>query len=195
MRFLKDQRSSRLFPRQATGAIRRVDGLAVNFNLKHKGASAMLSARDVMNSKVISISPETTVAETIDILIEHGISGMPVVDADNHILGVVTEFAVLAVTYDPSVAADPVSRHMTKDVITVASSDPITKVADLFIIHRIRRVLVVQDGKLAGLISRRDLLKTATSCHRALTNISPFAAKAAQRQSSPSQGPVPSLTA
>ena len=121
----------------------------------------MLTARDLMNSEVVTISPETTVTQAIDILTKYGVSGLPVVDVDNHVLGIITEFALLAIVYDPSVATDPVSQYLTKDVISVAVDDPVSTVADVFILHRIRRVLVVKNGKLVGLISRRDVLKAA----------------------------------
>ncbi len=133
-----------------------------------------------MNSNVIAVSPDTTVAEAIDTLAEYRFSGLPVIDPDGHVLGVVTEFALLAIAYDPKVAADAVAQHMTKDVISVACGDPVSRVADLFIIHRIRRIFVLDAGKLVGVISRRDLLKAARNSREALTAPSPFAARASQ---------------
>ena len=143
-------------------------------------------ARDLMNSDVMSIPPETTVGQAIDILIEHGISGLPVVDADRHVLGIITEFALLAIAYDPNVVNDPVAQHMTKNAIAVETNDPLTRVADLFIVNRIRRVLVLQGGKLAGLISRRDLLKAVRNSGKAMCSISPFSARNQNAASLPS---------
>ena len=142
----------------------------------------MFAVEHMMNANVIAISPETTVGEAIDTLAEYEISGVPVVDPDGHILGVVTEFALLAIAYDPKVVADPVSQHMTKEVISVAYGDSVTRVADLFILLRIRRVFVLENGKLVGLISRRDLLKAARNSREPLTKAQPFAARAAQSQ-------------
>jgi CBS domain-containing protein len=142
----------------------------------------MLTARDLMNSSVIAVGPETTVEEAIDMLIQHRISGLPVVDSDRQILGIITEFALLSIVYDPNVATDPVSRHMTKEVISVAADECASKVADVFILHRIRRVLVQNGKKLVGLISRRDLLKAARKSCRSLTTASPFAEQAASKE-------------
>ena len=51
--------------------------------------------KDLMNPAVIAILPETTVARAIDMLIEHGVSGLPVVTSDKQVLGIITEFALL----------------------------------------------------------------------------------------------------
>jgi len=139
----------------------------------------MLTAKDLMRPEVVTISPETTVGKAIDILIEHGVSGLPVVDSDNRVSGIITEFALLSTVYDPSVRTDPVSQYMTKEVISVSSDERASRVADLFILHRIRRVIVEEHGKLAGLISRRDLLKAARELPQSLTAPSPFAEQAA----------------
>ena len=128
----------------------------------------MLMAKDIAVSDLVSISPETTVEKAIDCLMAHRISGLPIVGHDAQILGVITEFALLAVAYEPDIASEPVSHHMTKDVISVETDAPITKIADLFVRHRIRRVFVVQDGKLVGLISRRDLLGAIMNSRKAL---------------------------
>jgi CBS domain-containing protein len=129
----------------------------------------MFAARDLMKSDIVTVSPETTVGEAIDILLNFGVSGLPVVDREKRVLGIITEYAMLAITYDPKIVGDAVSRHMTKDVISVDVDDRAQKIADAFILHRIHRVLVKKDGKLAGVISRRDLLKAARNFCKSLT--------------------------
>lgn len=119
----------------------------------------MIRARDIMTADVMSIAPERSVGEAIDMLLELGISGLPVVDAAGSLVGIVTEFALLAITYDQSVMTHPVAQHMTTNVITVDADAPISHVADLCIVHRVRRVPVVERGRLTGLISRRDVLR------------------------------------
>jgi len=137
-----------------------------------------------MNSELISILPLATVGEAIDILIESQVSGLPVVDADGDIFGLVTEYALLAIAYDANVVNHPVCQHMTKEIISVECDDPLNKVADLFILHKIRRVFVMQDGKLVGLIGRRDLLKAVRESGSEICSTVPFAAsKTEQRQS------------
>ncbi len=124
-----------------------------------KWGTIMLTARDIMTDNVMTIGPNATVQEAIEILLQHRISGLPVVDANDKLIGIVTEFALLAVAYDEEVRQEKVLKHMTTELITVAPEDPIRKVADLCIMHRVRRVPVIENGRLIGLIARCDVLK------------------------------------
>jgi CBS domain-containing protein len=119
----------------------------------------MLTARDIMTEEVLSIRPTATVEEAIELLLMRRISGLPVVDDRDRLVGIVTEFALLAIAYDPNITRDKVSQHMTTDVLTVDADDSIRKVADLCIVHRVRRVPVMEHGRLVGLIARRDVLR------------------------------------
>lgn len=119
----------------------------------------MLTARDIMTEDVVSIRPTATVEEAIDLLLMQRISGLPVVDDRDRLVGIVTEFALLAIAYDPGIVHDTVAQHMTTDVLSVDADEPIRKVADLCIVHRVRRVPVMNNGRLVGLIARRDVLK------------------------------------
>ena len=119
----------------------------------------MLTAAEIMTTDLVTIAPEATVQEATDLLLERQISGLPVVDRHGRLVGVITEFALLAMVYDRDVQNQPVSRHMTPDVISVEADDPVSRVADLCIVHRVRRVPVMKDGQLVGVIARRDVLK------------------------------------
>lgn len=119
----------------------------------------MLTARDIMTEGVVTIRPTCTIREAIELLLSERISGLPVLDDRGRLAGIVTEFALLAVAYDDKVLNEPVALHMTTDVLTVDASDPVRKVADLCVVHRVRRVPVLDDGRLAGLISRCDVLR------------------------------------
>jgi CBS domain-containing protein len=119
----------------------------------------MLTARDIMTENVVTILPTCSVRSAIELLISEQISGLPVVDENDCLVGIVTEFALLATAYDERVTSDAVSKHMTTDVLTVDIDDSVRKVADLFVVHRVRRVPVMDRGRVIGLISRRDVLK------------------------------------
>jgi CBS domain-containing protein len=119
----------------------------------------MLTARDIMTEGVITTRPTSTIQEAIETLLSERISGLPVVDERGRLVGIVTEFALLAVAYDERVLSDTVAQHMTTDLLTVDVDDPVRKVADLCVVHRVRRVPVLDNNKLVGLIARSDVLR------------------------------------
>jgi CBS domain-containing protein len=124
-----------------------------------KRSADMLSAGAIMTTDLVTVQPEASIEEAIELLLGQQISGLPVTDDDGRLVGVVTEFALLAVTYDRRVKNHTVSQHMTREVITVDIDDPVSRVADLCIVHRVRRVPVMKDGRLVGVIARRDVLR------------------------------------
>jgi CBS domain-containing protein len=119
----------------------------------------MLTAGAIMTPNLVTVRPDASIADAIDLLLREQISGLPVVDDDNRLIGVITEFALLAVAYDRRVKNHTVGQHMTRELITVDVDDPISRVADLCIVHRVRRVPVLRNGRMAGVIARRDVLR------------------------------------
>src|ERR1044071_8042766 len=98
------------------------------------GDFAMLTAGAIMTSDLVTVRPDASVQEAIDILLSQQISGLPVTEDDGRLVGVITEFALLAVAYDKRVKNHTVGQHMTRDIITVDIDDPISRVADLCIV-------------------------------------------------------------
>jgi CBS domain-containing protein len=119
----------------------------------------MLTAGAIMTPDLVTVGPDASIEAAIETLLSKEISGLPVVDETGRLVGVITEFALLAVAYDQRVKNHTVSQHMTRDVITVDVNDPLSRVADVCIVHRVRRVPVMQNGRLVGLIARRDVLR------------------------------------
>jgi two-component system, chemotaxis family, chemotaxis protein CheY len=124
--------------------------------------TSVYRCRNVMNSDVITIKPDATVDEAIALLLQHGISGLPVVDDQNRLLGVVTEFNLLQSITQPDLKSEPVSRVMSTEVMTVDEDTIPLKVVNIMQEHHVRRVPVVRDNELVGLISRRDILRYVT---------------------------------
>jgi CBS domain-containing protein len=119
----------------------------------------MLTAAAIMTDELVTIHPESTLKEAIENLLGHQATGLAVIDDDGHLVGIITEFALLAMAYDRDVRRQPVARHMTRDVICADVNTPLNRVADLFILHRIRQMPVLRNERLAGMISRRDVLQ------------------------------------
>ena len=141
-----------------------------------------MQARDIMTTTVVTASPQMPVRELARLLLKHNISAVPVVDTDNRILGIVSEgdlmrraevgterhrswwLSLLAGAED--LARDYVKSHgrraddiMTRDVVTITEDMPAGEIAGLLEKRRIKRVPVVRDRHLVGIVSRADLLR------------------------------------
>ena len=121
-----------------------------------------LKVKDYMAKKLITLKRNTNVVEAMGVLLEKGISGVPVVDDDGQLVGVLSEVDIMQVVvqdsyYDESMGI--VGDYMRSPVDTVGPDVDIYTVAELFIEQHRRRFPVVSDGKLVGQISRRDVLR------------------------------------
>ena len=115
----------------------------------------MPTIREIMQSDLITVEPKTPVRDAISLLIEHGISGLPVVDDQKRIVGVLSEKDILKVFYE---GEQEVGALMTADPECVSVDDPLVDVIDMLMANNFRRVLVHEQGKLVGLVSRADLM-------------------------------------
>jgi CBS domain-containing protein/rubredoxin len=113
-----------------------------------------VTALDVMTPDPLTFRPDTTVHDAAATLAEHRISGAPVVLDDGSIVGIVSEYDLIART------GKTVREVMTRDVITVPDTASIDRVRALLVTQRLKRVPVVNtNGTLVGLISRADLVR------------------------------------
>jgi CBS domain-containing protein len=119
----------------------------------------MYQVKDAMKKNVVSIVPNATVEEAIRTLLEHQISGAPVIDKEGKLVGIISQFQLLEVLYDPQIRTQRVQQIMTKDVLTIEDSALLGTAANLFVLHRIHRIPVLKSGRVVGVISRSDLLK------------------------------------
>jgi CBS domain-containing protein len=114
-----------------------------------------------MNKHVVGIDPEATVAEAIEILTQQHIGGLPVVTADRAVVGIISELALIDVVFDPAVKHAPISRYMNPEVHVVHPDEPLSRAAQLFALYSFRRLPVVENGRLVGIVTRRDLMNYA----------------------------------
>jgi len=113
-------------------------------------------------NEVVTVSPEASVREAVDLLCEHRIGALPVVDPETGVvLGIVTERDVLAKCCRSCTAsADiPVSEIMTADVVTGNPTDRVVDTLRMMSEKRIRHVPLVDEGKLVGIVSIGDVLR------------------------------------
>ena len=124
----------------------------------------MITAEQIMTTGVVTITPEATISDAIELMLVRCVRGLPVVDSDGFLVGMITEFALLAMAYDKRITDQSVAEHMTRNVISVEAGDPLSRVADQFIVQRVRRLPVLKNGRLAGLVSRVDVLRALYNC-------------------------------
>jgi CBS domain-containing protein len=120
--------------------------------------------REFMVTNVVTLRPDMPIREAIDILLKHRISGAPVVDAAGHLLGTLSEKDCLRVFANAAFYhTDPgeVEDYMTRDVCTIDPEADLFRAADIFLKNSFRRLPVVENGRLVGQISRRDVLNAS----------------------------------
>jgi CBS domain-containing protein len=144
-----------------------------------------MRAMDVMTTDVITVDPDTTVRAFATLLAERGISGAPVVDSSGRLVGIISEGDLLHRAeigtaqrhrvrrrswwldhFASDLARDYVKSHgrtvndiMTRDVVTVTEDTELAEVAALLETKRIKRVPVMRDGKVVGIISRANIVR------------------------------------
>ena len=141
-----------------------------------------MHAKDIMTTPVVSVAPETGVLEVARLLLERHISAVPVIKSDGRLVGIVSEGDFLRraegdsrrhgswwlrlLSDSGTNAADYVKTHgrsaadvMTRDVVTVTPDVPAGDIAHLLETKRIKRVPVLRDGIVVGIVSRADLLR------------------------------------
>ena len=119
----------------------------------------MYQVKDIMTDCVVTISPEATIDDAVSLLVDRRVSGLPVVDADRRLLGVISEIDIIDLVYKADIEASRVRDHMTREVRTLDADASLDEAASMFCAQAIRRIPVVQDGRLIGILSRRDLIR------------------------------------
>jgi CBS domain-containing protein len=142
-----------------------------------------MKVRDVMTTRVVSVSPETPLKEVARLLADKGISGVPVVGQGGEVLGVISEADFLLKEQDAPAArrsllswlfeaidgqpaspdklrATTAGQAMTSPAIVIGPEHEVREAAAIMIRGRINRLPVVEDGELVGIVTRADLVKT-----------------------------------
>lgn len=128
-------------------------------------------ARDLMQIGVRTIEKSNSVYDAIGMLGQHRISGLPVMDGPN-LVGIITEKDILQLVFREEHLPGPVEKYMTRNVIMFDEDDSITKIWTYLVRQSYRRVPIVRNGRLTGIISRTDLIRAHMNELRSSVKIS-----------------------
>ena len=120
------------------------------------------TVRDYMTTKVKALRPETPILEAVDLLVKHQISGAPVVDQSGAVVGMLSEkdcLPLIAKGVNHSPPEGTVADFMANEPAVLPPDMDLYYAAGVFMKKIYRRFPVVEDGKLVGVISRRDILR------------------------------------
>jgi len=117
--------------------------------------------REVMNQCAVTIRPEASLSEAVRVLCDEHLSGAPVVAESGEVVGFISEPGLMDVLFDRDARRTPVSEYMSRGVYSVDPEDSIASAATLFAMYGIRRLPVIEKGRLIGVVTRRDLLQYA----------------------------------
>jgi len=120
---------------------------------------AMFEAKIIMETHLITVKRQTPVYEAIRTMVENNVTGLPVVDDDMILRGIITEKDVLSLLYNIEDTADKVEDFMTKGIVSFDQEDSLIDIAESFIKNHFRRVPIVAQGKLVGIVSRKDIIR------------------------------------
>jgi CBS domain-containing protein len=149
----------------------------------------MLKAKDIMTKEVITVQPDTEVVHAAKMLIEHHINGLPVVDKEGRLKGILCQsdlivqqrkiplpsFFIILDSFVPltssknidkelqKMSAITVKEAMTPDPITVDPETSLEDIATLMVKHKIHTLPVLDQGRIVGIIGKEDILRTLMS--------------------------------
>jgi CBS domain-containing protein len=132
----------------------------------NKSSEEPILVSDYMTTKLITFKPDQSVLEVMDLLIKNRISGGPVVNDNGELMGIISEGDCIKQIsesryFNMPMADTTVENHMAKEVDTIEGNMNIFDAATKFLQSKRRRFPIVENGKLVGQISQKDILKAA----------------------------------
>jgi CBS domain-containing protein len=150
--------------------------------LEIRTGEIIMLAKDIMTTAVVSVPMDGRVAQAIDLMLKHNVSALPVTDGDGRLVGLISEGDLMRRLRDKDrprrswwleilggtqgtvddfvkLRSHRVVDVMTRDVVTIDEETPVGAIARLLEKHRIKRVPVVRDGGVIGIVSRSNLLQ------------------------------------
>jgi CBS domain-containing protein len=126
----------------------------------------MLKAKDIMTTHVVTVDVDDSIDRAISLMVDHRISGLPVLGKDGRLMGIVSEFDLLELICEGRNEHCKVCDYMSAPPFSVCEEDSWVAVADVFRAKHIRRLPVLRDGMIVGIVSRHDLMRAIQDARR-----------------------------
>jgi CBS domain-containing protein len=126
--------------------------------------------REIMTQPVVAVGPDDTLAEAVQTLARQHTGSLPVIDGDGRVIGMISELEMIDVAFDREIRNAPVSAFMSQEVQVIPADEPLSTAAQLFALYSFRRLPVVENGRLVGIVTRRDLMNYALRTDEVLSD-------------------------
>lgn len=122
----------------------------------------MFKIENIMTKDVITVNKETTIQEAIRTIVENNITGLPVVNDEMQLVGIISEKDIMILLYNVGNRAGKVEDFMTRNVVSFEQEDSLAEVCDCLLKNHFRRVPIVKGPKkkLVGIITRKNIVKS-----------------------------------
>jgi CBS domain-containing protein len=120
-----------------------------------------MRAHDIMSSPAVTVASDVSIRQAAGLLASHGFSALPVVDADQHMVGIVTEADLLRGEYadQPEALDSPVEQVMTSPAFGMAANTSVAQLARVMVDDHVRCVPIVDGSTVVGVVTRRDVVR------------------------------------
>lgn len=126
---------------------------------------AAKQARQVMSTDVVTVTKDVKLTKAMKLMLDHQISGLPVVDENKKLIGIITEHDIVNFAFSGDADATDAGEAMTTDLITFSPDVSLERIANCFATNRVRRVPIVENQKVVGIVSRRDIMQEMLSMY------------------------------
>ena len=126
----------------------------------------MFTIENIMTKDVITVKKDTSIQETIRIMIENNITGLPVVDDHMQLVGIISEKDIMILLYNVGSRTGKVEDFMTRKVVCFMLEDSLAEVCECLLKNHFRRVPIVTGPKkkLIGIITRKNIIRSIFEC-------------------------------
>ncbi len=118
-----------------------------------------MQVQDVMTTHIVTAKSDWSVNRVIELMLDEDVSSLLVVDDNDRLIGIVTESVLLVAAVDQQLRTDPISLHMERRFVSSSPTEPVNQTIEKFLLHRVRHFPVLDNGKLVGILTRRQLMR------------------------------------